>query len=67
MDMNWKEVWIKKGRQSKDLHQLDGWDHLTKKEHDIFLKSSLDPLFKFLENAKSVSEIGCGSGAVEIY
>jgi len=60
---DWKEVWNKKGFQNKDLHQLDGWDHLEKKQWDNFLSNSFFPIKDYLKNIDSIMELGCGAGA----
>lgn len=64
---SWKEVWNKKGFQNKDLHQLDGWDHLKKEEWDIFLSNSFSPVKWYLNQINSVMELGCGAGGALRY
>lgn len=59
----WKEVWNKKGFQEKDLHQLDGWDHLGIQEWNHFLNQSFLPVKDFLNKIDSIMELGCGAGA----
>jgi trans-aconitate methyltransferase len=58
----WKDVWEQKGLQQKDLHQLDGLDHLSKKQWDLFLSKTFEPVNDFLIGCANVMELGCGAG-----
>lgn len=63
LNNNWKEVWHKKGLQTKDLHQMDGLDHMNKIQWDEFLSRSFQPVQELIKNYETVFELGCGAGA----
>ena len=65
MNLNWKDIWEKKGTvNTQDLYLLNGWEN-TKFNPELFISTVVNKLTILKDN--SIIEIGCGSGLLSQY
>ena len=58
MNLNWKDIWEKKGTvNTQDLYLLNGWEN-TKFNPELFISTVVNKLTILKDN--SIIEIGCG-------